>query len=458
MISELMDKLWLSVAVGVALGVVAAASPLTLVAIVAGLVVLIAAERGLPPGERRRLRVLLTAALLVRALIIVALFVRAIPHLNDLAVGSLSGDDAYYLGRAIRVRDLVFGFAATKYDYFVVLTDYGRTRYLDLLALIQMVLGPTPFAMRLLNAVFFIAGAAMLFRVARRAFGPTPALVGLFLLLFMPSLLWTSISLLKESLYFLCASALVYCCDRVVRARTLGSRVVLAGQAAVALWLLSDLRREALVLAGGGIALAIVLYFVCAKPRRAWIAAALALSLALAAIAQPSWRSKGVSIVEQLAQIHGGHVFTVGHPYKLLEDEFYVNPAAPGSWDLFLTPPQAARYLFWSAVTFLVTPLPWQMVSLGELMFLPEQLFWYALLLMLPFGVVAGWRRDRATTSLLLAFAIPIAAALALTNGNVGTLLRLRGLVMPYLLWLATLGALSMLDRAQPASRFETAV
>jgi len=35
---------------------------------------------------------------------------------------------------------------------------------------------------------------------------------------------------------------------------------------------------------------------------------------------------------------------------------------------------------------------------------------------------------------------------LALTNGNVGTLLRLRGLVTPYLLWIGVLGMIAILE------------
>jgi hypothetical protein len=42
-------------------------------------------------------------------------------------------------------------------------------------------------------------------------------------------------------------------------------------------------------------------------------------------------------------------------------------------------------------------------------------------------------------------YALPTAIALALTNGNVGTLLRLRGLVVPYLLWISAVGFFAVL-------------
>ena len=80
------------------------------------------------------------------------------------------------------------------------------------------------------------------------------------------------------------------------------------------------------------------------------------------------------------------------------------------------------------------------MASLGEFAFLPEHMLWYLLLALLPFGLVAGWRRDALVTAILIGFVLPTAAALAFTNGNVGTLLRLRGLVTPYIAWISVLG------------------
>ena len=90
--------------------------------------------------------------------------------------------------------------------------------------------------------------------------------------------------------------------------------------------------------------------------------------------------------------------------------------------------------------TFIAVPLPWQLQSARELAYLPEQMAWYALVLLLPVGIVAGYRRDRLVTCTLVGYVAPTAVALALTNGNVGTLLRLRGLVVPYLAWISVVG------------------
>jgi hypothetical protein len=148
--------------------------------------------------------------------------------------------------------------------------------------------------------------------------------------------------------------------------------------------------------------------------------------------------------VTSAAKTHAGHVFTSGHAYKLLDEGFYFIPGTPAAWTIQLTDAQAARFLVRSAIAFLVTPLPWEMASLSELAFFPEHAVWLLMVLCAPIGVAAGWRRDPYMTALLVGFILPTAAALAVTNGNVGTLLRLRGLITPYLVWFAALGALTV--------------
>jgi len=69
------------------------------------------------------------------------------------------------------------------------------------------------------------------------------------------------------------------------------------------------------------------------------------------------------------------------------------------------------------------------------------------LLALLPIGIVAGWRRDAATTAMMIGYLTPTSMILALTNGNVGTLVRLRGMVMVILVWVSALGLCAVLER-----------
>ena len=429
--------------VGLLLAAFYAASPLTMWVLVAAPVVGWLGARHLPAHERRLLLALLGAAFAARLTVIGAQFLVGIPHHNDLAVGALAGDESYYLSRALRSRDLLLGLTDSKYDYFVANDDYGRTSYLGLLTVIQIVFGPTPYGMKALNALLFMAGALLLFRMVRPAFGFLPAFLGVSVLLFLPSLFVSSVSLLKESLYFLVTSALAI--GSVSAIRSLGARRWrrVAGAVAIAaasLWLMNDLRRGALVIGVAGIGLGTAIHFTA----RSWWRVAAAAGLVLVAgaffLSQPRWQARALDSVTAAAKMHAGHVFTVGHAYKLMDEGFYKNPGAPVSWDISLTGPQAGRFLVRAAVSFVVTPWPWEMRSLSELAFVPEHVVWYLIVLLTPVGILYGWHRDPLVTSLLIGFAVTAAAVLAVSTGNVGTLLRLRGLVTPYLIWLAALG------------------
>jgi O-antigen ligase len=79
--------------------------------------------------------------------------------------------------------------------------------------------------------------------------------------------------------------------------------------------------------------------------------------------------------------------------------------------------------------------------------YVPEQLAWYGMVLLLPFGVVAGLRRDRTLTMMLVAHAAVAIVIVALTSGNVGTLIRHRSLVLLYLIWLSVMGAYDLIQR-----------
>lgn len=441
------------VAAGLALAAAFTASPVTVIALPLAIAVIHLAGRGLPEHERRSLQTILWVAFGARVAVIAALFLAGLPSHSDVSVGGLSGDDAYYFGRAIRARDLMLGFATTKYDYFVVNDEYGQTTYLKLLTWMQVVFGPTPYGMRVVNAAMYLAGGALLFRTVRRGFGSLPAFIGLIVLLFQPSLFFWSISLLKESMFFGLTALLVWCV-MALPANQRGKTVAIVATAAMCLWLLDDLRRGALILAAAGIGLGLLSRVVLA---RSWstVAAAIVIVLALSAGASSQTvRDRFTGAVASAARVQAGHVFTIGHAYKLLDEGFYFLPGKNQPQTLTLD--QATRFVVRGAASFVLMPLPWQIESRGELALLPEHLLWYLTLVLAPIGCVAGWKRNPLLTCVLAGLALPTAAALALTNGNVGTLLRLRGLVTPQLAWIAAVGLVAvwetLLERTSRAS------
>ena len=57
----------------------------------------------------------------------------------------------------------------------------------------------------------------------------------------------------------------------------------------------------------------------------------------------PPVRQRVMTGVEQAASIHAGHVFTVGHAYKLLDETAYITPRQVGL--ITLSDAEAARFV-----------------------------------------------------------------------------------------------------------------
>jgi hypothetical protein len=188
---------------------------------------------------------------------------------------------------------------------------------------------------------------------------------------------------------------------------------------------------------GGGLLFA----FLLSGPRRL-LAGVLVLALAIPALlAQPAVQTRLMNAVTLAAFQHWGHVSTPGFTYQLIEPEYYADRLSVRA----MTPPEAGRFVVRAFAAYFTVPLPWKVESSAMLAFVPEQVFWYALIALAPFGAVAGLRRDPLLTSLLLAHAAAAIAMIALTGGNVGTLIRHRGLALPFIIWMSGLGAVSVL-------------
>ncbi len=436
----------LSLAGGLAAAVFYTVAPLTVWVLALGCVVIAMARQGLPAPDRRVLTILLTAAIAVRVLFIIAIFLSNLPNHHDLWLGELAGDGAYGISRGLRARDLLLGIPTSRFDAFVVNDIYGRNAYVSLLTGLQVLFGPVPYSIRLLNGLFFLSGALVLFRLTRSVYGRLPAFAALTVVLFLPSFFIWSVSLLKEPLYFLSTAVFLMTASRTLRTGPRRDRIIAGVCAVLVLFVMEGVRHKTLAIGLLGWAIAGSLLIVFSRPRRYLPIAAVGLAASLALLTRPAIQQRALDGLAESAKIHAGHVFTLGHGYKLLDEGFYYRLQDPNSSTLTLTVDQAARYVLRAAASFVVTPLPWQAASIRELVYVPEQLVWYALIALLPIGIVAGWRRDAATTAVMIGYLMPTSAILALTNGNVGTLVRLRGMVMVIVLWVSVVGLCAALE------------
>lgn len=440
-----MTNRWLmhAIACGVAAGVVYTLSPLGLVLAAVIVVVFRSVGSRLEEPERRWLRALVFVAMTLRVLAIVVLFL-VTPH-DDQSSAILFGDEAYTHARAIRFRNIATGVPSQRVDYGQAFEDYGTNAYNTLVADAYLVFGPSPYGLRLLSSLVSVLAALLLFHMVRRSYGPVTAFGGLAVLLFLPTQFMWSIAMLKEPFIFAATVLALWAMAVVLGSARTRSQVAAVLVVLATIWALIGFRPESAVIMPVSIALAVVILLASRSPIRLVTTGLVAAVMVAGVLTYPPAQKRVRTAVEIGARRHRGHVFTVGHSYRLLDDWFYLQPRITDT--VPLTPPEAARFLVRGIASFVTVPFPWTIATRGELVLLPEQLVWYGLVALLPLGLWTGFRRDPVLTSLLLAHGLVAAAAVAFTNGNVGTLVRFRGLVVPYWIWISALGGTVLLDR-----------
>ena len=165
------------------------------------------AGRGLPDRERRWLLSLLAIALGLRLLVVIGLFLLTDPDQRPLVSFFFDGDGQYIKQKSLWFRNWWLNVPIHQYYFRQAFENYGWTGYIYVLAYLQYLLGPAPFGVHLFNILLFLAASVALYRLVRTAYTPAAALVGLTLLLFLPTLFAWSISALKESFHLFVGTA-----------------------------------------------------------------------------------------------------------------------------------------------------------------------------------------------------------------------------------------------------------
>lgn len=436
----------MAVAAGAVLGIAYTLSPLTVLTLPVLAALTWWAGRGLDAQERRWLRTLLVVAVAMRLVAVAALFLAAG---DNQPFATFFGDEEMFKFRSVWLRNIGLGVPISAADFIYAVEETGKSQYLFLLAYLQALVGVAPYGIHLFNMALYVAASLILYRIARRSYGPVAALGGLVLLLYLPSLFIWSISALKEPLYTLLAAAELVCVLQIARSPRWIWRVLAVVGVVVIAMLLEGLRKGGILVAAigcvGGLMAAVVV------TRRPLLLASVVLVpvAAAAAVALTGVEERVLGILRDSAIYHVGHVFTPGYSYKTLDSWYYIDPA-----DIRRMPlGDALAYAVRSLVAFVVQPLPWAIESRTALAYMPEYVVWLTLVALMPAGLAAGLRRDAVLTCVLVAHGCAIVLMVALTSGNVGTLIRHRGLALPYLIWFASLGASEVIERLVSPAR-----
>ena len=434
----------IALAAGAALGVVYTLSPLTVLFLACIAPYWTRVSRSVAAQERDWLAALLVTALALRLAAVAILFLTAD---STHPFNSFFGDEELFKSRTVWLRNVGLGIPISKADYIYTFDDVGRTSYQPLLAYLQALFGEAPYGIHVFNVGLYFLAAGIGYRVVRAALGGLVAIGALAGWLFMPSLFMWSVSALREPAHLALAMSGVACTVAVVRAPTLLQRgAAIAAVVAIA-FVLESLRTGGAIMTAIGTAGGLLL---AAAVRRPAIAAAFAAAL-LIVVAVPQLRERAhqnaTAALRYGAFQHAGHLATAGYTYPLISGRYY-----PGRIRVWEMPAQEA-YAFGlkAMIAYFTEPVPWRIESRRMLLYLPEHLLWYVLLALTPWGIAAAMRRDVVVSCILLAHAAGAILAVALTGGNIGTLIRHRGLALPYIFCFGVAGAIALLRTALPA-------
>lgn len=437
--------LW-AIAAGTAIAIAYALSPLFVVTTAGFALLLRHARRTSAADDRLMVTLLLTVAAGLRAAAVFGLFLG-----TDHAVvpfGTFFGDEEYFIRRSIWLSNLAIGVPISIADMRYAWDDAIETSLIQLLAVLHLMFGPSPYGVHLVSALLYIVGAYLLYLTVRPGFGRAASLLGLGALLFLPSLFAWSISALKEPLFFVVVAATVWLTVTAARG-PVPARVVAALVIIPAALFAESIRAGGLVIVGSAITGGVIVAVAGPRPRLRLLLAIASLAAVIAVFSVDRVRGMVDAGVTRAAVQHWDHVHEPGHSYMLFEPSFYIRQPQPGT----LTTAEVARLIIGGLAAYVIVPAPWQMISRAELAYLPEQLVWYTVVLLLPVGIWAGWRRDRLVTAILAAHVAVVVAIVAMISGNIGTLVRHRALALPCAVWLSALGLCHILRSAHGADR-----
>jgi hypothetical protein len=428
-----------AIVAGSIVGLIYTLSPLSLIAIAGGALAVWWAARPMGPDERRWFLWIVGIAVALRLLLIAGLFISADP---SRPFSTFFGDEELFKSRPIWIRNLGLGVPISAADWIYAFDETGKSGYLFVLAAVQAFFGDTPYAIHVMNAAIYLCGALVLHRLARRSFGKLSALAGLLVLMYFPSLFAWSISALKEPMYTFVAAVEIVIVVQIVRApgllRKLGAVIALV----IAALVLESLRKGGMQVAALGAVAGIVAGLIVPRPRLLLASAIAAPVLLVALLNVAPVQARVLTVVRDSVRYHAGHILTVGQTYQMVDPLYYYDwPAI-----FAIGPRESVQYVARSIIHYVVEPLPWVERSRAMLFYVPEQAAWWSMLLLLPFGIAAGLKADALLTTTLLSHAAAIGMMVALTSGNVGTLIRHRGLIFPYLVWLVALGGCRLLE------------
>ena len=309
------------------------------------------------------------------------------------------------------------------------LHDYSVTLHTYLIMSLYWVFGFVPLTIKLLNCLFGASAALVQYFIARELFGQRIAKRTYPLLLFFPTIMIWSTTMLRDPLFYLIISLFFLA--------TVRHRIIYAVGLFAVVWFLrkgmSAIIPAAVILAlmWGGVVLFrnVIMEFGIDTPMYPYLIIFFVL-LSSITITHVSGDFVKKLVGNQVIQAK-----LPGRGFRIYSNEAY---EVPDFRYYQLTKLETAQGVMWGLVGFYVRPHPWKVKDWIDVAVIPQMILWGV---MFPFAIFGIWyflQGNPSFGSLVFVFSILLlAGVMMLTEGNEGTLVRHRDIVVPFYLMFA---------------------
>jgi len=350
------------------------------------------------------------------------------------------GDHGYYTVRSLWLQEILLGHPVTVLQWGEVVTKYGRSAHLFVLAGYYFLFGYSPVSATCIPAALGSLSALFAHRVARELFSMSGGRAASLMVAFAPPLFAWSVTNLKESYLFFSVLLILHLFLRWMDG---GSIWVLAPIPLLIMFMEGTRIYSGLIMLG---TLGFAIVFITPRPWFRVVNVSATLSAVGAAIYLFGPMPTHVARIGlyRVARFTLGQSHTGGFSYYLLPEKYYGSEAS----DALLSGLRWVDFgmLFTKGwIYFLFAPFPWATASINQLVVYPWMLSWYVLLALALIGLLLALTSRPKPTMVLVSYVLFMGTAIAVTGGNVGTLFRHRDVVSPIVFIFSGVGVAGLL-------------
>ena len=345
---------------------------------------------------------------------------------------------ARYLPLDCWINDRLFVYIAEFAGKLPPPSGYQVGFYSYMMGIFYYIFGYVPVLFRFLNIVMSIGTAVLCYKLAKDVFNKTVARTSFVLMLLLPSQFIYSTSLLRDMFINFFVMSFIYCALMIKRADKLSAKIRMLNYMCISGLLLYLLRDSAAFVA----IVSLLLYAVVIFARRngsffSVLGMFVLGALLLGRLPITDYLYKKTI---ELMNRHVAFVNCGGLTYRLLPDKYY----GIGRGDCMGVTGLQAREIVFAGLrgfkTFIVEPGPFFHSKYSYLLFLPEMIIWYFIVIFSMIGIMGTSRKADVRIVGLWLFLLLFSVMIVMPGGNVEALIRHRGMIIPVYAILAGYG------------------